>query len=376
MNRVVVATLTAAMALGIAVFFTLYSLIPVTRADDPALSSLFVGVMMACVLAVQVFTPALVRRFSLRLVIAVPLAVLALGALMAGTAQGTLLLLAGAVLSGTAFGILVVAGAQGVALLVPPTHLGRALGAYGLVTMAATALGSPAGVQLALTFSEAFFGVCAALAGLLGAGLALRLPRGVGAAETEPATAAEPGPSRGLRRLLAGAPWLALALLLSTVILLSHGLTSLPVLATAFSGAAVVVFAVQAGNALGRGFGGEVEARAGAPVSLGIGALCLAVGGVLGVLGGGAVAVSLAGALIGLGVGIVQTVVLHVAMHRMAAGSASVVWNLAVDGGLWTGGILWGAALASGLVGAGAVVVSLGALALGAAVAVQLRRRG
>src|SRR5699024_3825115 len=152
---------------------------------------------------------------------------------------------------------------------------------------------------------------------------------------------------------------------------------ALPILlATAFSGAAVVVFTVQAGNALGRGFGGEVEARAGAPVSLGIGALCLAVGGVLGVLGGGAVAVSLAGALIGLGVGIVQTVVLHVAMHRMAAGSASVVWNLAVDGGLWTGGILWGAALASGLVGAGAVVVSLGALALGAAVAVQLRRRG
>src|SRR5699024_1912522 len=177
----------------------------------------------------------------------------------------------------------------------------------------------------------------------------------------------------------AGAPWLALALLLSTVILLSHGLTSLPVLATAFSGAAVVVFAVQAGNALGRGFGGAVEARAGAPVSLGIGALCLAVGGVLGVLGllgGGAGAVCRAGALIGLGVGIVQTVVLHVAMHRMAAGSASVVWNLAVDGGLWTGGILWGAALASGLVGAGAVVVSLGALALGAAVAVQLRRRG
>src|SRR5699024_12640026 len=95
-------------------------------------------------------------------------------------------------------------------------------------------------------------------------------PRGVGAAETEPATAAEPGPSRGLRRLLAGAPWLALALLLSTVILLSHGLTSLPGLATAFSGAAVVVLAVQAGNALGRGFGGEGEGGAGGPVALGM----------------------------------------------------------------------------------------------------------
>ena len=89
MNRAVVATLTAAMALGIAVFFTLYSLVPVTRADDPAVSSLFVGVMLACVIAVQVFTPALVRRFSLRLAIAVPLAALAVGALVTGAAQGT-----------------------------------------------------------------------------------------------------------------------------------------------------------------------------------------------------------------------------------------------------------------------------------------------
>ena len=155
MQRRAVGALTAAAALGVAIFFTLYSLIPVTRADDPALSSLFVGVMMACVMAVQAFTPALVRRFSLRLVVAVSLAVLAAGALVTGIAQGTVALLVGAVLSGAAFGILIVAGAQGVALLVPPTHLGRALGAYGLVTMAATAVGSPAGVQLALSFSEA-----------------------------------------------------------------------------------------------------------------------------------------------------------------------------------------------------------------------------
>src|SRR5699024_11207964 len=146
------------------------------------------------------------------------------------------------------------------------THLGRALGAYGLVTMAATALGSPAGVQLALTFSEAFFGVCAALAGLLGAGLALRLPRGVGAAGSAPGSAAEPGPGRGLRRVVAGARWVAVAVVLAAVILLSRGLTGLPVLDGAFSGGAVGVSAVQAGTALGRGLGGEVEARAGAPV--------------------------------------------------------------------------------------------------------------
>src|SRR5699024_4799281 len=173
-HRRAVGALTVAAALGVAIFFTLYSLIPVTRADDPALSSLFVGVMMACVMAVQAFTPALVRRFSLRLVVAVPLAVLAAGALVTGIAQGTVAVFAGALPAGAAFGILSVAGAQGVAVLVPPTHLGRALGAYGLVTMAATAVGSPAGVQLAQRFSEAVFGVCAGVAGLLGAGLALR----------------------------------------------------------------------------------------------------------------------------------------------------------------------------------------------------------
>ena len=376
MHRGAFGALTAAMALGVAVFFTLYSLVPVTRADDPAVSSLFVGVMLACVIAVQVFTPALVRRFSLRLAIAVPLAALAVGALVTGAAQGTPSLLLGAVLSGAAFGVLIVAGAQGVALLVPAPHLGRALGVYGLVTMAATALGSPAGVQLALTFSTTVFGVCAVFACLLGAGLALRLPHGVGAAETGPAPVPGSGRSRGIRRLVAGAPWPALALLLVAIILLSHGLTSLPVLATAFDGAALVVFAVQAGNALGRGLGGELEARAGTPLTLVAGALCLASGGVLGVLGDGRAAVLAAGALIGLGVGVVQTVVLHVSMHRMDAGRASVMWNLAVDGGLWVGGILWGAALASGVVGTGAVVASLGVLMLGAAAAARLRSAG
>lgn len=375
MHRGAVGVLTAAVALGVAIFFTLYSLIPVTRADDPALSSVFVGAMMTCVIAVQVFTPALVRRFSLRLAVAVPLAVLAVGALVTGTAQGTIALLVGAVLSGAAFGVLIVAGAQGVALLVPATHLGRALGVYGLVTMAATALGSPAGVQLALTFSSSVFGLCAFVAGTLGTLLALRLPRGVGTTDGEPAPAPAPGSGRprGIRRLVAGAPWSALVLLLVAVILLAHGLTSLPVLATAFGGAALVVFAVQAGNALGRGLGGELEARAGASAALVAGALCLAAGGALGVLGDGTMAVLTAGVLIGLGVGIVQTVVLHASMHRMDAGRASVMWNLAIDGGLWVGGILWGTALASGVVGAGVVVASLGVLLLGPAVAMRLR---
>src|SRR5699024_3084885 len=167
--------------------------------------------------------------------------------------------------------------------------------------MAATAVGSPAGVQLALSFSEAVFGVCAAVAGLLAAALSLRLPRGVGTAGPVPDA---PGGSRGgggPRRFGAGAPWLALGLLLA--------------------------------------------------------------------------AMSAAGALIGRGVGIVQTLTLHMSMRRMDPGRASVMWNLGVDGGLWIGGILWGVALASGVVGAGALVVSVVVLALGGAVAFRRRQR-
>ena len=44
--RVPFAALTAAVSLGVATFFTLYSLIPVTRTDDPGDGSAFVGVLM------------------------------------------------------------------------------------------------------------------------------------------------------------------------------------------------------------------------------------------------------------------------------------------------------------------------------------------
>lgn len=93
---------TAAVALGGAVVFTLYSLIPVTRAHDPQLPSLFVGTMMAFVMAVQVFTPALERRFSLRLVLTASLTLAAVGALVTGTAQSTVALLMGGVPSAAA----------------------------------------------------------------------------------------------------------------------------------------------------------------------------------------------------------------------------------------------------------------------------------
>lgn len=379
-----VASLTTAVAMGVAVFFTLYSLIPVTRAEDPGLSSLFLGTMMAFVMGVQIFTPAMVRRLSLRYVIIVSLILLATGAIITGWAPGTLPLIIGAVASGSGFGVLIVAGAQGIALLVTADKLGRALGTYGLITMAAAAVGSPIGVQIALTFSPTVFGICAFAVGLLATGLAMGVPSTVGRPRRDPpgpespaatsATAQGSSKPQGVRALVIGAPWLVLVFLLVAVMLLSHGLSSLPVLAAEFGNAAVVIFAVQTGNAVGRSIGGELEARAATAATVITGAVLLAAGGTLGVLVTGSAAIIAAGALIGLGVGIIQTVTLHTAMRRMDAGHASVVWNLAVDGGLWAGGVLWGLALTSGLVGASALICSAVLLVLGATVVIRLRR--
>src|SRR5690606_12835002 len=86
---------------------------------------------------------------------------------------------------------------------------------------------------------------------------------------------------------VAGAPWFVLCFLLVGVILLSHGLSSLPVLASAYGNAAVVIFSVQAGNALGRWLGGELEIKTTTGATIVTGAILLAAGGVSGVLAAG-----------------------------------------------------------------------------------------
>jgi predicted MFS family arabinose efflux permease len=375
-SRWSVSALTAVVSLGLVIFYSLYSLVPLTYADTPSLSSLYVGTMMTFVMAVQVFTPLFVRRFSLRTVLACSLSLLAAGAAATGFSTTLAPLLIGAVASGAGFGVLIVAGSQGVALLVAAPKLGRALGTYGLITMAATALGSPLGVHVALTFSPTAFGVSAAFAALIGIGASFGVPRGVGLHDTGLPSALASTQQRKLQELFSSIPWQVMVLLLIAVVMLSHGLSSLPVSAAAFGGAAVVVFAVQIGNALGRALGGECEARLGTNATIIVGVLLLAAGGTLGVFVQDASITMVSAVLLGAGVGIVQTVALHTAMQRMTPGRASVVWNLSVDAGLWVGGILWGLALTGGFVVAGVWLVSSAAVIAGVGVVLQLRNNG
>ncbi len=368
------ALLTATVSVAIAVFFSLYSLLPVTRSESPELGSLFVGALMACVMGVQVFAPLLVRRFSLRYVLMGSLLLLGAGALVTGLATGAASLLLGALLSGSGFGVLVVVGTHGVALLVPQSGLGRALGVYGLVTMSASAFGSPLGVQIALVRSPAVFGICAVVACAGAAVLAIGLPAAAGRTGGSPGVdragrSIAGGASGGLRSLLAGVPWLVLCLLLVGVLVLSHGLTSLPVLASSFGSAAAVIFCVQLGCAAGRGIGGELGRWIPPGGEWAVAAAPAGIGGVLGMLLPEFAAGLLWALLLGVGAGAVQTVTLHAVLRRVEAGRASVVWNLAVDGGLWAGGVLWGLALAYGFVGGAVVGASVAVLALAAVLA-------
>ena len=384
--RVPFAALTAAVSLGVATFFTLYSLIPVTRTDDPGVGSAFVGVLMTCVIAVQVGTPTLVRRFSLRTVVSGSLAALGVGALVAGiagtgAASGLALvaLLAGGALAGVGFGILIVAGSQGVGVLVPGTGLGRALGLYGLITALATALGSPAGVQVGVAFSPTTFGVVAVVLCVLGAVAAFGIPASIGRGDDAPGktqgTGGTDGSSGssgdsgttgsgpvtgatgitgseephatttlGALRMLA----LTLTFLLLAVLFLSHAITSLPVLASDSVSPALTILLAQLGTAGGRWVGGFAEPRITRSGTIMLATILLVIGSITGVFTSNGEAIGISAVILGLGVGTAQTVALHTAMRRTDAGRASVVWNLGVDGGLWLGGILAGLVLAQG----------------------------
>src|SRR5690606_1752512 len=94
-------------------------------------------------------------------------------------------------------------------------------------------------------------------------------------------------------------PWLVLLFLLFGIVLYSHGLSSLPVLASMMGSAAVIIFSVQAGNALGRWAGGELEARIGTIGTVIAGAVVVGAGAILGVLVADFALMILSAALVG-----------------------------------------------------------------------------
>src|SRR5690606_19246343 len=105
--------------------------------------------------------------------------------------------------------------------------------------------------------------------------------------EPRQASSDDTGTKQPLLRFAKNTPWLVLLFLLLGIVVLSHGLSSLPVMASTYANAAIVIFSVQAGNALGRWLGGELEAKAGTGITIIAGAALLAAGAALGIWAGG-----------------------------------------------------------------------------------------
>lgn len=387
-ERLPFAALTTAVSIGTTAFFTLYSLIPISRADTPGVGTVFVGVLMAFVIAMQATVPALVRRFSLRIVVLGSLVSLAAGTLVTGASgsiaggnAGTTILLVGAAFAGAGFGVLIVAGAQGVGMLVPGPRLGRALGLYGLVTALSTALGSPAGVQLGLTTSTLTLCMFAGALCLVGAacalGIAHRAPDHGNSALTVEAVDSPTERATGVAIASGSTRTLALTLvfLLVAILFIAHGVTSLPVHTSGAVAPAITILLLQLGVSAGRWLGGVTESRITRPGTVLLAVALVVVGATVGVLSGIAPLIGGAAVVLGVGVGTAQTVTLHMAMQRVGPARASVSWNLSVDCGLWVGGILAGIALAEGALVPGTLACAGVLIVLGVSLSVQDRIR-
>lgn len=303
-------------------------------------------VFMAATVAAQLAVPAVLRRAGPRAALIAGCLALGLPAALLPLSAALPLLLAVAVVRGAGFGLLTVTGAALVADLVPAARRGRATGLYGL------AVGLPQLVLLSGGVSGyAVLGATPVL--LLGAALPLLA---VPVARLLPArTATSPGgaPERSALWLGRGAlaPWAAMVVAAAAA---GGVLTVLPLWAAGAPGerpglaggtatAAVALFALTAGQLLGRSLAGELADRRGArrpgsrtAVGLGV----VAAGGVVIALAEAGSVVVVGATLVGLGFGAVQSDTLLALFARAGparSGPASTWWNTGYDTGTGIG---------------------------------------
>lgn len=299
--------------------------------------------MMAATVALQLGMGGLLRRFALRHLFAI-------GALLLGVPTFGYLLstdlawvLAVSAVRGFGFGMVTVAGSALAAELVPARQRGRAIAAYG-VAIGVTQFGSlPLAVYLADSIGyPTVFVVCAVAAVL--AAPAMWAQSGLKVDDIVPVACA---PVTGTARRLTA---MARPFTVMTAVACALGgmFTFVPLAITAPDAAAIALSTMAVGLVAARWVSGMVSDRYGpGRVLLPAGIAAAAGMGVtaVGVYYGSDPLAVVGATLYGAGFGGLQNDTLVVMFRRAGPGGhglASVVWNIAYDGGTGIGGILIG----------------------------------
>ncbi|NNH68768.1 MFS transporter [Nocardia uniformis] len=348
------------------------SVVPLWSADGGASHSgvgAATGVTMGTTVAIQLCMRWLLRRFTLR-------AILATGALVLGVPTFGYLfsselawVLTVSAVRGVGFGMVAVAGSALVAEMVPAGQRGRAVGWYGI------AVGLPQMVLLPLAvwttqqlgFAAVF--VAAALASLAAVPLTTMMttPRAepaqrhrssaatsLSADSSDSADSSEisgMSTTSGIATVVSSrvltAPWL---LLITTACALGGVTSFLPLALGNPTTASIVLLVLTAMSILGRWLAGVYSDRttSGRLLAPGVASCALGMAGMAvatGMSSGTAALAVAAAAVFGLGFGAVQNDTLVVMFRRVGPtghGTASTAWNMAYDAGIGIGSLTVG----------------------------------
>jgi predicted MFS family arabinose efflux permease len=326
--------------------YLLLTVVPLYAANGPtggAAAGLTSAALMLSSVAAELVTPALVARFSYRVVFGIGVVLLGAPALVLPLSSELALILLVSVLRGIGFGITVVVGAALAALLAPSGRRGESLGLYGVVSTIPAVVGLPVGVCLVGQVGSA---PVFALGGVSSVAMVAILPWLPGRGQVDAVATRPVAATSGVRSAMVR-PALAFA---ATTVAGGIVVTFLPLAAAGVASdmVAPALLVQAASSTITRWWAGRAADRSGAGSLLLPGLMATAAGvAILVVLGpatlfGGMV-------LFGAGFGVVQSASLNLMLDRVPPtgySTASAVWSIAYDGGWGLGSVVFGLAVA------------------------------
>ena len=291
--------------------------------------------------AAYLFTPRLMARYGVRLVLAAGLVALGLPALALAVSANIALIMAVCMVRGVGFAVLCVAGGALTVSLIPPQRRGEGLALVGVVSGIPSVAALPMGIWLAghLGYRPVFaVGGLAALAGLASVPWLPGSRRPPGPRARRSADRAD-GIAATLRNPALIRPAVTFS---ATTMAVGIIVTFLP-LAVTRRAADVVALALllqPAAAIAGRWLAGRYGDRRGSAALFVPGVLTAAAGMLMLSLAALPAAVLAGAAVFGLGFGVTQNATQTLMYNRVAEsgyGAVSAMWNLAYDGGMGLG---------------------------------------